>query len=430
MNSSSLHRHRLLPLLLTLAACGDSGGGERGGDRELGTRGADAARQDVSSLQALPYAGYAEEEDEEEQQRVNVVLLDEARSQPGYSLYSAFRLASAYLIDARGEVVRSWSDPEGYHWARCRLLADGDLLVVGSSRIEADQKGIADEGRYLARYSWGGELRWRRLLPVHHDVEVTPEGKLAVLGYHYADDTKVHPEARLRDDDLLILSDEGELLEQYSLYELLGDAPGVFELKEVAAQRRKRAFEVELFHSNSVEHMRHAHLEERDPIYAAGNVLISMRHQDAVAIVDPDAGRAVWSWGRGKLLGPHSATVLASGNILVFDNGLGRGWSRSVEVDPLEGKVVWRYRTPRRQDFYTASRGSNQRLANGNTLITNSDNGHAFEVTPEGERVWEFWAPHFDERGRRATLVQVERYGVDHVERILAGEDDSSGGDD
>ena len=175
------------------------------------------------------------EEEEEGKQRSGVVLFDEKRSQPGYNLYSAFRLASAHLVDARGELIRSWSDPEGYHWARCRLLPDGDLLVVGSSRVDADQEVILDEGRYVAQDSWDGELRWKRELPAHHDIEVTPEGRLAVLGFHYTRNPAVHAKAQLRDDDLLILSAEGELLERYSLYELMGDAPDVFELKKVPA---------------------------------------------------------------------------------------------------------------------------------------------------------------------------------------------------
>ena len=415
--------HLLLPWLAlavvgTGISCGDPGDRGRGAAPASNSDEVADAEPDLDDLLALPYAGYVEEE-EEGKQRSGVVLFDEERSQPGYNLYSAFRLASAHLVDARGELIRSWSDPEGYHWARCRLLPDGDLLVVGSSRVDADQEVILDEGRYVAQYSWDGELRWKRELPAHHDIEVTPEGRLAVLGFHYTRNPAVHAKAQLRDDDLLILSAEGELLERYSLFELMGDAPDVFELKKVPARDRKRAFEVEPFHSNSVEHMRHPHLEARDPIYAAGNVLISMRHQDAVAIVDPDAGRVVWSWGRGKLLGPHSATLLESGNILIFDNGLGRGWSRSIEIDPLRREVVWKYLAPRKKDFYSASRGSNQRLANGNTLITNSDNGYAFEVTPDGDRVWEFWAPHFDDRGRRATLVQTERYEVGYVENIL-----------
>ena len=43
---------------------------------------------------------------------------------------------------------------------------------------------------------------------------------------------------------------------------------------------------------------------------------------------------------------------------------------------------------------YSAACGVSQRLPNGNTLITESDNGRAFEVTPDSEIVWEFYNPH------------------------------------
>jgi len=36
----------------------------------------------------------------------------------------------------------------------------------------------------------------------------------------------------------------------------------------------------------------------------------------------------------------------------------------------------------------------NQRLPNGNTLITESTQGRIFEVTPENEIVWEYYNPH------------------------------------
>ena len=38
--------------------------------------------------------------------------------------------------------------------------------------------------------------------------------------------------------------------------------------------------------------------------------------------------------------------------------------------------------------------GTTKRLPNGNTLITESNNGRAFEVTPAGEIVWEFFNPY------------------------------------
>ena len=101
------------------------------------------------------------------------------------------------------------------------------------------------------------------------------------------------------------------------------------------------------------------------------------------------------------------ATILANGHILVFDNGLQRGWSRVLEVDPLTDRIVWEYGATDRERFYSRGRGNAQRLPNGNTLIADSDNGRAFEVTHEGDLVWEFRNPFLVEkqgRNHRAPL--------------------------
>ena len=69
---------------------------------------------------------------------------------------------------------------------------------------------------------------------------------------------------------------------------------------------------------------------------------------------------------------------------------------------------MWRYGETPEQHFFTESRGGAQALANGNVLITDSEQGRAFEVTREGEVVWEFWNPDTAEAGaKRATIFRV-----------------------
>jgi hypothetical protein len=59
-----------------------------------------------------------------------------------------------------------------------------------------------------------------------------------------------------------------------------------------------------------------------------------------------------------------------------------------------------------------------QRLPNGNTLITESDNGRVFEVTRDGEVVWEFFMPTVSQKGgvlrstiyRMTRIIDVERF--------------------
>jgi hypothetical protein len=135
---------------------------------------------------------------------------------------------------------------------------------------------------------------------------------------------------------------------------------------------------------------RHA---ERSPIFKKGNVLVSIRNLDVIAIVDMERGVVVWALsGMWRL--QHDPQLLPSGNMLVFDNRGQRGMSGVLEFDPLTQEIVWAYRGNETNGFYSAGCGTNQRLPNGNTLITESFGGRAFEVTPEREIVWEYVSPH------------------------------------
>ena len=89
------------------------------------------------------------------------------------------------------------------------------------------------------------------------------------------------------------------------------------------------------------------------------------------------------------------------GHLLVFDNGAFRGWSRVLEIDPVSGRVVREYSGDPPRSLFSKTRGSAQRLPNGNLLVTESDRGRAVEITPKGEAVWEFFNPERDESEKR-----------------------------
>lgn len=157
------------------------------------------------------------------------------------------------------------------------------------------------------------------------------------------------------------------------------------------------------------------------PAHSPNNVLVSMRNQDAVVIIDLARRELVWAWGSDTPEGPHDSRVPANGNILVFDNRIRRGWSRVLEVDPLSGSIAWHYGDPEEDRFFTRARGSSQRLPNGNTLISISNMGEAREVTPEGEIVWRFWNPRLDEEEKRHVTIRMIRYAPEMIEPLLAG---------
>ena len=122
-------------------------------------------------------------------------------------------------------------------------------------------------------------------------------------------------------------------------------------------------------------------------------MLISQRTLNQIAVVDLDQEKVVWTM-RGSFKGQHDPQVLPNGNLLLFDNGVATRESAVIEFDPVTSQTRWEYRGNDERPFYSHHCGTVQRLSNENTLVTESAGGRAFEVTPEGEIVWEFHNPH------------------------------------
>jgi len=140
-----------------------------------------------------------------------------------------------------------------------------------------------------------------------------------------------------------------------------------------------------------------------------GDILISSRSLNLIGILDPEKEKLIWSWGPGTLDKQHHPTLLKNGHILIFDNGTDRGFSRILELDPVTKTIVWQYEADPPDSFFSKVRGSAQRLPNGNTLITDSDSGRVFEVTKEGETVWDFYNPDKKENGKRYSIYRMMR---------------------
>ena len=93
-------------------------------------------------------------------------------------------------------------------------------------------------------------------------------------------------------------------------------------------------------------------------------------------------------------------------------------------------QVVWSYQSKSNQGFFSHIGSGAQRLPNGNTLICAMTEGHFFEVTPEGELVWEYINPITrdgvvkvlrDSLPMTNAVFRVYRYGADHP--ALSGKD-------
>ena len=93
----------------------------------------------------------------------------------------------------------------------------------------------------------------------------------------------------------------------------------------------------------------------------------------------------------------------SSSNILLFNNGnqRTRPYSTVIELNtgqPYsfgEADIVWEYGdSDNEESFFSRNISGAQRLANGDTLICSGTEGRFFEVTPDGEKVWEYTNPY------------------------------------
>ena len=228
-------------------------------------------------------------------------------------------------------------------------------------------------------------------------------------------DPEVFADGVTIDNPILRIEPDGSLGRSLSLLDGLKSREGACPFRPPVESHPGKA---DPLHINSIEWVQRPGADFRDGGSARPLMLLCMRHQDCVYLVDWETGDVVWDWGRGELDGPHDATLLANGNVLIFDNGMVRGWSRVVEVDRHSNEIVWEYPGATGEPFFTRGRGGSQRLPNGNTLIAESNEGRAFEVSQSGKIVWEFFNPRYRE-GHRTAIVRMRHYDADFIGSLL-----------
>ena len=168
--------------------------------------------------------------------------------------------------------------------------------------------------------------------------------------------------------------------------------------------------------------------DKGDKRFHPDNIICDSRNSSHLFIIDHKTGDIVWQVAPpfvgmdgdlGPITGVHGTHMIpkglpGAGNILIFDNGgpleddlykdsQGHAWSRIIEFDPITRKIVWEYSAPAQKVggstfgyrfFFSPFISIAQRLPNGNTMITEGACSRIFEVTTDGEIVWEYRNPY------------------------------------
>ncbi len=359
---------------------------------------------EAEALGTLPYLAGSSEAPES---TGGVVRRDESALQPGLNLVVSGHAPAAMLVDAAGEVVHEWSLPFSQvvptqpesgsvmqeFWRRAWVYPNGDLLAlfenIGLARLDKDSNQL-----------------WYYSGKPHHDVALLDDGGLYTLTQRptVLDFRGLRKE--IIDNHVTRLDADGNEIRSISIAAAL-----------MASDYQSAVFQMlfyplpDALHVNSLE-LLDGSLANRIPAFRAGNLLISSKNLNFIAVLDPEQERIVWAlfnlWG-----GQHDPTVLPDGSLLVFDNYGLEDRSRVSAVDPETQQITWSWGGTPDQPLYSKTCGLAQGLDNGNVLITESNAGRAIEVDAEGTVVWEYLSPYRagDNGELIASLFQLERLG-------------------
>jgi len=333
--------------------------------------------------------------------------LDQARAFPGYTVYATLSGNAFYLINPKGEVVHEWPVPAGEKAYYGFLLPTGNLLAGCANGTEHSFGGAS---AVTIELDWDGREVMRYQDPeLHHDRCRLQNGNTIVIAHEELDPAFAArvkggsatgaPVTPMLGERLIEITNAGDVVWQWHAHEHLDP-----EVDTIWGDGRR-----EWLHCNAVEEL------------PDGRILMSYNATSRLVIIDKASGKVLWRLDAGTTMTQHNPTWLPeSGRILVFDNGSWRRLnSRVIEIEPESQAVKWQYVGSPKDSFHSPNISGAQRLPNGNTLVCEGRPGRLFEVTAEGDVVWEFVNPFEALHGgepRARSVFRAYRYAADSPE--------------
>lgn len=355
-----------------------------------------------------------------------VTLCKIDRVEPGYILLTPSAPGrGAILIDnLTGDIFKEWK----FGGKPAKLLPNGNVFLherefVSGLRVYylGDLTEVDWDGKKV--WQWKGEIPGRQPVtsPFHHDFFRLENGNTLVLAMDKVKRPNISGK-ELMDDTFYEVTSDGKVVRELRAVDLYDQFGFTSEQKKLIFDQTG-VFDSDWAHGNSLTVLPpNKWYDQGDQRFKPGNLLTSFRDLNIVCIIDRDRKKIVWRLGPNypdgyidQIIGQHDAHVIprglrGEGNILIFDNGgeAGyprriRGYSRVIEVNPVKKEIVWKYeavawgqRVTQQGHFFSNYVGNAQRLPNGNTFIVEGWPGRLFEVTEQGEIVWEWlnpWTP-------------------------------------
>ena len=385
------------------------------------------------------------------------IFQNDSLSFNGYTLFAPTSNEQTYLIDNCGNLVNSWiSDHRpgmsaylletGELLRTARIPSNFNGGGTGG-RIEL----YSWEGAMHWSYNYSTDT-----VHQHHDLEQLPNGNLLLIAWEWhspeeAQNMGRHPDAinnqGIWSEQVVeiepIGSNDIRIVWEWHLWDHLVQDFDSTKANFAVISEHPELLDINFLgfgspqtdwvHFNSIDY--HPELDQ---------ILLSSRHLSEFYIIDHSTtseeaasheggnsgkgGDFLYRWGnplvyqRGTLeeqraFGQHDVTWIPSGlpnegKILFFNNGIGRPEGSYSSVDMISPPIdengqyilenrqafgpeelTWTYTAPEPSSFYSNRVSGVQELPNGNILICSGRRGIFFEVTSEGQKVWEYINP-------------------------------------
>ena len=315
------------------------------------------------------------------------------------------------LIDFReGVLINNLESEDYFLYQEGLFLTNGSLIKNWSYSYLPfiDSEGFYYAQEYYESENWGkfhfnGTLIWIKPDKIHHEIYETQNNTIVTM----TKDVHVYNGREVEFDVILEYNKNGTLIERFSLWDHLEefqkwhnklelDKPKNIILPENHRKENKSIWGgyYDYYHLNSFSEVPRNKREGLHPAFTPGNWILSFRHGSMIFILDQNTKEILW---RGiydqienNLEGQHAPQMNSNGDIIVFDNGRYREYSRIITINPITLSVIENYVA---SDFFTGSQGYVQSLSNGNLFITESEEGRIFEINTSGNIIWEYQKP-------------------------------------
>jgi hypothetical protein len=342
-----------------------------------------------------------------------VSIYDKSKASVGYTIFWTLGTSTVKLMDMNGTIVNEW-DMGGLPGNYGYLLPNGNMLAA----IRTDQHvlGLAAKGGHIVEMDWDGNIVWEHIDHFqHHDFRRLENGNTCYIRWE------------LMPEELAAKVPGGKAGEEHE-DGIYGDGIQEIDADGNTVWEWHFATDIEDYSKYPIcpiEHRKEwAHANTICPL-PDGDYLISFRQNHLIARIDRKTKKFSWYMCDHKLGHQHDVQMLENGNILVYANGAHGPYhgpnegSRIFEIDPKTDETVWEYVGSPPYTFDSPFISGCQPMPNGNILICEGRSGRLFEVTREGEIVWNFNSPHVSDTPPYApgrSIFRCYRYAADSPE--------------